>query len=71
MVINVQDYKDIHQRYRLVQELNFTGSESIIRLKVKELRNEIKKVFIPLQFNPSEAMPLFVHTMPLTENFVM
>jgi transposase len=40
---------------RLVDELNFTGGESTIRRIVRELKAQTKDVFMPLQFEPSEA----------------
>lgn len=41
---------------RLVDELGYTGSESTIRNKVRQLKQSPSKVFIPLQFDPAEAM---------------
>ena len=41
---------------RLVAEKGFTGAESTIRAKVRELRESMPKVFIPLSFEPGEAM---------------
>lgn len=41
---------------RLVTEMNFTGGESTVRRKVKELKGSSPKVFIPLEFSPGEAM---------------
>ncbi len=41
---------------RLVTETGFTGGESTVRAKVHELRNEIPKAFIPLEFEPGEAL---------------
>lgn len=41
---------------RLVTERGFTGGESTIRAKVKELRGSQVKAFIPLVFSPGEAM---------------
>lgn len=40
---------------RLVTERSFTGGESTVRSKVKELKNCQPKVFIPLVFSPGEA----------------
>lgn len=41
---------------RLVEETGFTGGESTVRAKVHELREDMPKAFIPLQFEPGEAM---------------
>ena len=41
---------------RLVEEHGFTGGESTIRAKVHELKAEMPKAFIPLQFEPGQAM---------------
>lgn len=41
---------------RLVEETGFTGGESTIRAKVHELKECRPKAFIPLQFEPGEAM---------------
>ncbi len=41
---------------RLVLEKNFQGGESTIRQKVKELRENRARGFIPLQFEPGEAL---------------
>ena len=41
---------------RLVAEKGFTGGESTIRRKVKELKALIPKAFIPLNFAPGNAM---------------
>lgn len=41
---------------RLVSEKGFTGGESTIRNKVRELKEIIPKAFIPLQFEPGEAL---------------
>lgn len=41
---------------RLVSEKGFTGGESTIRAKVRELRGSMPKAFIPLVFEPGEAM---------------
>lgn len=40
---------------RLVEENNFQGSYSSVKVKVRELRKKSKEVFIPLSFNPGEA----------------
>ena len=41
---------------RLVQERGFTGGESTVRAKVHELKDTHPDAFIPLQFDPGEAM---------------
>lgn len=41
---------------RLVDEKGFTGGESTIRAKVRELKQLTPEAFIPLQFDPGEAM---------------
>lgn len=41
---------------RLVSEKGFTGGESTIRNKVRELKEVIPRAFIPLQFEPGEAL---------------
>ena len=41
---------------RLVEELGFTGGESTIRAKVHERKEAHPDAFVPLQFDPGEAM---------------
>ena len=41
---------------RLVQETGFKGGESTVRAKVRELRDEMPTAFIPLQFDPGDAL---------------
>lgn len=41
---------------RLVTEMNFTGGESTVRRKVRELKGRKPHVFVPLVFSPGEAM---------------
>ena len=41
---------------RLVEEKGFCGGESTIRAKVHEIKETIPKAFIPLQFDPGEAI---------------
>lgn len=41
---------------RLVKEYKYTGSESTVRAKVRELRQALPKAFIPLSFSPGEAV---------------
>ncbi len=41
---------------RLVEEKGFQGGESTIRRKVREIKGQRTKSFIPLQFEPGEAM---------------
>jgi len=43
---------------RLVDEMNFTGSESSIRHTVQKLRGSVQNVFVPLEFSPGEAMQI-------------
>lgn len=43
---------------RLKEERGYTGGESTIRRKVHELKAATPKVFIPLQFDPGEAMQI-------------
>jgi transposase len=40
---------------RLIEDLCFQGSESTIRLAVREIKADIPQVFIPLSFEPGEA----------------
>ena len=41
---------------RLVTERGFTGGESTVRRKVRELKGTLQKAFIPLSFEAGEAM---------------
>lgn len=41
---------------RLVEEQGFTGGESTVRAKVRELKDAQPAAFIPLAFDPGEAM---------------
>ena len=41
---------------RLVEETGFSGGESTIRAKVRELRQLTPTAFLPLQFDPGEAL---------------
>ena len=41
---------------RLVAEKGFTGGESTVRLRVREMKARKTEVFIPLEFSPGEAM---------------
>lgn len=41
---------------RLVDEMNFGGGESTVRRVVSEIRGKMPKAFIPLQFDPADAM---------------
>lgn len=43
---------------RLVEEKNFTGGESTVRLAVQNIKGNITKAFIPLEFDPGEAAQL-------------
>ena len=41
---------------RLVEECGFSGGESTIRRKVRELKDKGREAFIPLSFEPGEAL---------------
>lgn len=41
---------------RLVFEKGFSGGESTVRRKVREMKGSQPKVFVPLEFSPGEAM---------------
>ncbi len=41
---------------RLVEELGFTGGESTVRDYVKEVKGKQAEAFVPLQFDPGEAV---------------
>lgn len=43
---------------RLVAELGFTGAESSVRAYVRKLRGSCNKVFVPLKFEPGDAMQI-------------
>ena len=43
---------------RLVEEKGFTGGESTVRRKVRELKAVIPKAFVPLEFDPGEALQI-------------
>ena len=43
---------------RLVSEKEFTGGESTIRLAVNRLKGSVPKSFVPLEFDPGEAMQI-------------
>ena len=43
---------------RLVEEKGFTGGESTIRRKVREIKNTIPTAFVPLQFDPGDALQI-------------
>ena len=47
-----------HIYNRLVKECNFTGGESTIRQYVQKLKNKPAKAFVPLVFDPGEAMQI-------------
>lgn len=44
--------------HRLVDEKGFNGGESTVRLAVKEIKGSIPKSFVPLEFDPGEAMQI-------------
>ena len=41
---------------RLVQEVGFTGGESTVRKAVQKIKEKVSKAFVPLRFEPGEAM---------------
>ena len=41
---------------RLVEEKGFRGGESTVRRAVRDIRGKMPKAFIPLQFDPADAM---------------
>lgn len=43
---------------RLVDEYHFTGGESTVRRTVNQLKVQVKKPFIPLEFSPGEAIQI-------------
>lgn len=43
---------------RLVDEMGFTGGESTIRRVVREVKAAMPKAFVPLQFDPGDAMQI-------------
>lgn len=43
---------------RLVDEKGFAGGESTIRRKVREIRESLPKAFVPLQFDPGDAIQI-------------
>lgn len=43
---------------RLVDECNFTGGESTVRRTVNQLKTQVQKPFIPLEFDPGEALQI-------------
>lgn len=43
---------------RLVKECNFTGGESTVRQYVREVRGKPAEAFVPLAFDPGEAMQI-------------
>lgn len=57
---NIKKQKHTARRIydRLVDELNFKGGESTIRQVVTELRQKTAKVFVPLSFDPGEAVQI-------------
>lgn len=44
--------------HRLVDELGFTGAESTVRNLVRELRETLPEVYVPLAFDPGEAVQI-------------
>ncbi len=43
---------------RLVDEKGFTGGESTIRRKVREIRGTLPQAYVPLQFDPGDALQI-------------
>lgn len=43
---------------RLVEEKGFTGGESTIRRKVREIKGKLPQAFVPLQFDPGDAIQI-------------
>ena len=43
---------------RLVEEKDFSGGESTIRRKVREIKGTMPQAFVPLQFDPGDAMQI-------------
>jgi transposase len=41
---------------RLIAEKEFSGGESTVRRKVREMKGSRPKVFVPLEFSPGEAV---------------
>lgn len=41
---------------RLVEDCGFTGGESTVRAKVRELKEAMPKAFVPLEYSPGEAV---------------
>jgi transposase len=57
---NIKKQKHTAKRIydRLTDEMNFEGGESTIRLEVAKLKDKQPKVFVPLSFDPSEAVQI-------------
>ena len=60
---------------RLVAERGFTGGESTVRRKVKDMKGSQPKVFVPLEFSPGEAIQIdwgeakvYLHNKKITTN---
>ena len=43
---------------RLVDEMDFMGAESTVRAVVRKMRGNLQEVFVPLSFEPGEAMQI-------------
>ncbi len=56
--LNKQQHTARRIYHRLVDEKGFTGGESTIRLAVNRIKGSIPKSFIPLEFDPGEAMQI-------------
>ncbi|MDI3310860.1 MAG: hypothetical protein QJR05_05455 [Thermoanaerobacterium sp.] len=53
--IKKQQHTDRRIYHRLVEEKGFKCGESTVRLAVQQLKDEIPKAFVPLEFDPGEA----------------
>ena len=58
-VTNRKQHHTAHRIYtRLVEEIGFRGSESNVRRVVRYLRGTLNKAYVPLAFDPGEAMQI-------------
>ncbi len=56
--LNKQQHTARRIYQRLVSEKDFTGGESTVRLAVNNIKGSIPKSFIPLEFDPGEALQI-------------
>jgi len=56
--LNKQQHTARRIYQRLVTEKQFTGGESTVRLAVNRIKGSIPKSFIPLEFDPGEALQI-------------